>query len=183
MHFGVGPLCRQACQQRLALLVLHCGGSSGGMAMHNQLSDKPALARCLGRQKISSIAPVLMKIAKEPDDGYTSGSLRQEQPAYGYNTRCSESAMLGGARQKRFGVRAWHWQACQQCLALFCTALLRRSGRHRDWQLACIIALAVERRIGKELIMALRAFYIAGLHLGVNFIAPCMHFGVGPSCW
>ena len=49
--------------------------------MHNQLSDKPALSRCLGRQKISSIAPVLMKIAKEPDDGYTSGSLRQEQPA------------------------------------------------------------------------------------------------------
>jgi len=47
--------------------------------MHNQLSDKPALARCLGRQKISSIAPVLMKIAKEPDDGYTCSSLRQEQ--------------------------------------------------------------------------------------------------------
>ena len=29
--------------------------------------------------------------------------------------------------------------------------------------------LAEERRIGKELIMALRAFYIAGLHLGVKF--------------
>jgi len=60
-----------------------------------------------------------MKIAKEPDDGYTSGSLRQEQQAYEYNTSCSESAVLGGARQKRFGVRAWHWRACQQRLAFF----------------------------------------------------------------
>ena len=64
-------------------------------------------------------APVLMKIAKEPDDGYTCGSLRQEQPAYEYNTRCIESAVFGGARQERFGVRTWHWQSCQQRLALF----------------------------------------------------------------
>ena len=36
------------------------------------------------------------------------------------------------------------------------------------WRLALLIcrALAEKRRIGKELIMALRAFYIAGLHLG-----------------
>ena len=52
-------------------------------------------------------------------------------------------------------------------LGVLCTALWRQGRRHRYWQLACIIALAVERRMGKELIMALRAFYIAGLHLGV----------------
>jgi len=69
-----------------------------------------------------------MKIAKEPDDGYTSGSLRQGQPAYEYNTSCSESAVLGGAQQKRFGVRTWHWQACQQCLALFVRPIGGRAG-------------------------------------------------------
>jgi len=37
--------------------------------IRSQLSKKPALSSCLHRQKKSSIAPVLMKIAKEPGAG------------------------------------------------------------------------------------------------------------------
>ena len=34
--------------------------------------------------------------------------------AFEYNARCSESAVHGGARQKRYGVRALHWQLAAQ---------------------------------------------------------------------
>ena len=88
----------RASEQRLALFVLHSGIRSVGMAMHNQLSNKPALSRCLGEQKKSSIPPVLMEIVKEPDDGYTSGSLREEQQAYEYNTSCRVSTPCGAWR-------------------------------------------------------------------------------------
>jgi len=57
-------------------------------------------------------APVHTKIAKDPDDGYTSGSLRQEQQASEDTepaAACPLPAVHGGAC-KSFGVRAWHWQ-------------------------------------------------------------------------
>ena len=78
--------------------------------MQNQLSDKPALSRCLWRQKKSSNPPAHMKIAKEPEVSTHAALCGKSSRFMNTTTRCSESAVLGGARQKRFGVRTWHKQ-------------------------------------------------------------------------
>ena len=44
--------------------------------------------------------------------------------------------MHGGARQKRYGVRALHWRAGHQALGVVYTALWRQGGGYGDAQSA-----------------------------------------------